>query len=1036
MTYRTALASVLFLGLMFPCFGQEPAFVDEFDDSEGWYANNPRTPPEFSVEGGVLTLIDPPGGEVTWGTSIYRNLEAVDFDANPYLVVHIVDLSAGFRVTLINDKTKEKIGGLCAANKPGIVLMNIPEQLGWSGTVGLHLGLYASGTESYVKISSVKITGTLDEDEQAAYERSRRSIPAPHFGLDGLQARRGWCPHLMVGDAPASERLFFARPGVAPPEGATFISERTVFLDPATLNYVWKVTDDPSVDLLQYYDIDVWNADGSAMFLVSQRLGGSSYWLMDADGERARVFRAPGDASLLSPFWSVKDRNVIYGVRRDDEHTCLIERHLDTGEDKVLVTADRRDLSFYPPHPSEEYFLLARRSQKDPEDNVYYLASRDGTLERLPLEGWIHRLRFTKRDDLMIFFNRDDPRTQHVVLPDGSQLTDLPASGGHPDWTPDGSELTFYEGGKIWAVKPGGEPRVVMNLSAGGHGGSCLDGEWFVSDVPRGGPYANSILRLRLDGSEICHRLSLHGSAFMSHANIWHPHHHSTHPHPNPSPDGTKVAFDSDSLGDYTELYVAVARYPDPPRDLEVEAEGNAAALTWREPEQCRELRGYLVWRSPESGIGYTQITPQPLTEATFTDADTAGVAHYVVTAVEHSGLQSRPSNEVCSSASWPAGIRHCYEPEAGEMTLPIREFIEQATCSNGYYVARWEDREGEGACKLKLQVPREGEYLLWGRTRGEGAWRVAVGHLSDEMRCDGRGWQWQKVSQVVHLEAGEQTLTLTTKDARAHLDKVLLTDDPDFNPTGMMRPDEEAPAAPAQSRAEALSPFTVHLNWPASDDPTVSYHNVYQGATPDFECEHVALIASPAGTETLAWGLLNPGTACHFAVTAVDGHFNESEPARVAVDLPAFEPHTISLEAESGELAGMLQVAEQDDASEGKCAAMPAEGDGRGSVKLTFTLPVAGEYAVWARTMRRAEKVGRCTVMVDDRRVRWAVNTRPGRWGWDPVGEMPSGNPRTFELAAGEHTLTVESAPDGKRFDKFMITDDPREPADGRGDA
>jgi len=308
----------------------------------------------------------------------------------------------------------------------------------------------------------------------------------------------------MKGEGPALERLFFARPGVAPPEGATFISERTVFLDPVTHNYVWKVTDDPSVDLLQYYDIDVWNADGSAMMLVSQRLGGSAYLLMDADGENLRVMRAPGDNSLTTPFWSVKDPTVIYGIRRDAEHTYLIERHLDTGEDKVLVTADRPDLSFFPPHPSEEYFLLARRSSKQPELGAYYLASRDGTLEKLPLEGWIHRLRFTKRDDLMLFYNRDDPRTQWVILPDGSQNTELPASGGHPDWTPDGSELTYYESGKVWAVSPGGEPRVVINLGSGGHGDSCLDGVWFVSDTPRGGVYPNSILRLRLDGSEIC----------------------------------------------------------------------------------------------------------------------------------------------------------------------------------------------------------------------------------------------------------------------------------------------------------------------------------------------------------------------------------------------------------------------------------------------------------------------------------------------------------------------------------------------------
>jgi hypothetical protein len=104
--------------------------------------------------------------------------------------------------------------------------------------------------------------------------------------------------------------------------------------------------------------------------------------------------------------------------------------------------------------------------------------------------------------------------------------------------------------------------------------------------------------------------------------------------------------------------------------------------------------------------------------------------------------------------------------------------------------------------------------------------------------------------------------------------------------------------------------------------------------------------------------------------------------------------------------------------------------------VALTFALPVAGDYAIWARTMRRAENVRGCSVTLDDQRISWAVNTRPGEWGWDPVGELASGNPRLYQLEAGEHTLTVQSASDEKRFDAFMITDDPREPVEGRGDA
>ena len=32
-----------------------------------------------------------------------------------------------------------------------------------------------------------------------------------------------------------------------------------------------------------------------------------------------------------------------------------------------------------------------------------------------------------------------------------------------------------------------------VHLESGGHGGSCLDGEWLVSDTPRTGRYPESI---------------------------------------------------------------------------------------------------------------------------------------------------------------------------------------------------------------------------------------------------------------------------------------------------------------------------------------------------------------------------------------------------------------------------------------------------------------------------------------------------------------------------------------------------------------
>ena len=107
-------------------------FVDEFEDVENWHANNRKTPPQFTTDGEVLTLVDPPGGEVTWGTSIYRNLGGIDLDATPFFVARLVEAIGTFSVTMINKSTGKKAGGLAALDRPGLAVINVPDTLGWT----------------------------------------------------------------------------------------------------------------------------------------------------------------------------------------------------------------------------------------------------------------------------------------------------------------------------------------------------------------------------------------------------------------------------------------------------------------------------------------------------------------------------------------------------------------------------------------------------------------------------------------------------------------------------------------------------------------------------------------------------------------------------------------------------------------------------------------------------------------------------------------------------------------------------------------
>ena len=266
-------------------------WIEDFDSAKAWFANNPKTPPAFSAENGILTLKDPPGGDVTWGTSLYTRVPSVNLTQNPYLVAKVLDLSSAFRITVINQTTAQKIGGLCATEKPAIAIVNLAERLGWRGVTPLHVGLYTGGTESWAKVDYVKITGTLTPKEQAAYEAQRPTQTAKARQFSRPDSR------------PFTNPVFQA--------GIRYLSERLVYRDSVTGNPVWRMTNYPDTDCVVYYDFMHWNADGTLIRWNSQR-GGAGQWLMDADGTNVRAFELPSGTRGYSANWSIHDPNILF----------------------------------------------------------------------------------------------------------------------------------------------------------------------------------------------------------------------------------------------------------------------------------------------------------------------------------------------------------------------------------------------------------------------------------------------------------------------------------------------------------------------------------------------------------------------------------------------------------------------------------------------------------------------------------------------------------------------------------------------------
>jgi hypothetical protein len=452
----------------------------------------------------------------------------------------------------------------------------------------------------------------------------------PYQGLQAVADRNAWRP---------IER--FLRDG-------TYLSERVIYTDSVTGNEVWQMTVDPGVDRVAYYDLPEWNADGSLLMFNTAR-SSDRLWMMNADGTRLRPMPVGQSRTARDGFWSVVDPDVWWAGENDDDGSRVVAVNIRTGDRKIVARTSRRGLDLFPPHPAERHFLLARNGRNGRDCEVVVLG-RDGSEQVVPIGGQFHRLRFTKAEKPQIFFNRNEPRTQWVIMPDGSGLKELPDAGVHPDWVIGGAELTYFFDGGVYAVDQDGQRRCIFKTGSGGHGGPSPDGELFVADQSSAGLFPDSIVCAFMHSAGKVWPVAYHGSRLWAHddASKAHPDHHSTHPHPSFSPDGTKAVFSSYFGRAFTDVHVAISRYPDPPRNLMAQRHGDRVSLKWEAPRRCRELKGYAVFRRLDGDSTYALVNTALLKERECSDPVPSGKrVFYTVCAVEHSGLAGMPAGEI-----------------------------------------------------------------------------------------------------------------------------------------------------------------------------------------------------------------------------------------------------------------------------------------------------------------------------------------------------------------------------------------------------
>jgi chitodextrinase len=205
------------------------------------------------------------------------------------------------------------------------------------------------------------------------------------------------------------------------------------------------------------------------------------------------------------------------------------------------------------------------------------------------------------------------------------------------------------------------------------------------------------------------------------------------------------------------------------------------------------------------------------------------------------------------------------------------------------------------GSWDLGFHLPSGGTWYFWYRMYGDGgccdAWFESVDGTNANriFPSQQQAWEWVEGNQN-SLNAGLHAVTLGGSEALARIDRILITDDPDFAPTEEPGSDVSAPAS-ATALVATPGDASVTLDWNNPGDPDVATVEVRyrtDGTFPSNPSDGVPAGSQPAtagAPATLSLSGLTNGTTYSFSVFVLDGSGNASAPATVQATPVAAPP-------------------------------------------------------------------------------------------------------------------------------------------------